>query len=66
MPNMNKLAGKMRENQITQKQLAQKLGISKTTVNYKMTGKRLFDVDEARRISILLNLSEQDRGEIFF
>ena len=66
LTNLNKLAGKMRENKITQENLSKLLNITQATVSARMTGKRSFKLNEAEIISKFLNLSENEKKEIFF
>jgi len=66
MVNVDKLAGKFRENKKSQKQMAEVVGISETSLSKKMTGKVSFSVDEARTIAAELRLSGQEIMDIFF
>lgn len=50
-----KLKGLMTENNITQVQLAKLLGISVSTLNQKLNGKSDFTIQEAKKISEILN-----------
>lgn len=51
-----------KEKGITQKELAQKLGISETTYRQKEKGQRAFKSDE---MFIIADILEKDIGEIF-
>lgn len=51
-----------KEKGITQKELAQKLGISETAYRQKEKGKRAFKSDE---MFIIADILEKDIGEIF-
>lgn len=66
MVDLNKLAGKMRERRITQKKMATALALSEQTISAKCTGKIRIYTDEAFLISQLLELSKEERLEIFF
>lgn len=50
-----KLKGLMTENNITQVQLAKLLSISVSTLNQKLNGKSDFTIQEAKKISEILN-----------
>lgn len=50
-----KLKGLMTEKNITQVQLAKLLGISVSTLNQKLNGKSDFTIQEAKKISEILN-----------
>lgn len=50
-----KLKGLMVENNITQMQMAKLLGISVSTFNQKLNGKSDFTIQEAKKISKILN-----------
>lgn len=66
MPNLDKLAGKMREKRVSQAAMAKILGISSTSVNNKMTGKVEFTVEEAKLIARHLEMDSLEVHEIFF
>ena len=55
----------MRKNHVTQKELAEKCGISTTTFSKKMNDLGLFTCREAVIISTTLHLSPMDRAVIF-
>ena len=59
-----KLKGAMREKGFSQRQLAEKLGISVASLNSKVNGKVDFKVGEAKEISKILSL--EDPETIFF
>lgn len=61
---MNKLKGIMRENGITQQELADKLGISVQSFNAKINGRTAFTVPEAMDIVEFLEIKNPE--EIFF
>ena len=58
----NKLKGLMTEKDVTQQELAKKLKMSVSTLNFKINGKSDFTIKEARKISLLL---EKPMEEIF-
>lgn len=55
---------KMVENNLTQGQLAEKIGMSQNSLSRKFLGKREFTVSEATRICKVLGIKKP--GEIFF
>lgn len=61
---MNKLKGIMRENGVTQQELADKLGISVQSFNSKINGRTAFTVPEAMNIIEFLGIKNPE--EIFF
>lgn len=66
MINSNKLKGRMREMQITQAALAEKLGISPCTVSQKINNVRSLDLEEAEKICGVLAIQPQEFGDYFF
>lgn len=62
--NANLLKGKMAEKGVSQKELAQAIGISINSMSRKLSGKREFQLSEAVAISDFLQL--ENPGEIFF
>lgn len=54
MINTNKIKGRMAELQITQKDVANSLGLAQPTVNQKINNIRPMDLDEAEKLSDLL------------
>lgn len=64
--NLQKLKGKITEKEMSYAKCANNIGVSLTTFSDKMNGKRKFYVEEANELSIFLDLSIQDRFEIFF
>lgn len=62
----SKLLGRMRENHITQEQLAKDIGISESTMNIKLKNKRQFAQDEMIKILDVLNVPIDDIGAYFF
>jgi len=67
MVNVNALAGKMRECQKTQKEIARLLGITEAALSSKMTRKSKFYIDEVEVIMDLLEIKESEEiKRIFF
>lgn len=66
MVNTNKIKGRMKELEITQADLAKHLNIAQPTVNQKINNIRSFDLDEAEKISLLLDIKPCDFGKYFF
>lgn len=66
MVNINKLKGKIVENQMTVLSLASKTGIGKDTLYRRMAEGETFTVGEVDKISQVLNLSVDDINAIFF
>lgn len=63
MFDVNKLRGKIAENGMTQRQVAQRLGVTEATFSRKMkTGQ--FGLDEAQRLIDLLSIEHP--ADIFF
>ena len=60
------LRGRIRECGMTQKELAEKAGISEGQFCQKLAGNFVFRQDEIDRICTLLNISAPDIGEYFF
>ena len=66
MINSNKLKGRMRELQITQADLAAKLGISPCTVSQKINNVRAFDLEEAEVVCGVLAIRPEEFSNYFF
>ena len=64
--NKNKLKGKIRKKGLTYKILAKKIGISVTSVNYKVNGQNLFNHEEMIKLREILRLTDNEIIEIFF
>lgn len=56
----------MAELQLTQKDIADSLGLAQPTVNQKINNIRPMDLNEAEKLSILLNISPEDFAVYFF
>ncbi len=59
----DKLKGLMKENHITQNELAEILGMTVSTLNFKLNGKSDFTIREGKKIS---ELFDKPIDEIFF
>lgn len=66
MINTNKIKGRMAELQITQKDVAKSLGLAQPTINQKINNIRPMDLDEAEKLSELLNIKPEDFAVYFF
>lgn len=58
-----KLRGALREKNIKQSELAREVGMSNSTLSFKMNGKSQFTLEEMKKISEILS---KDVMEIFF
>lgn len=56
----------MAELQMTQKDIANSLGLAQPTVNQKINNIRPMDLDEAEKLSNLLNIKPEDFAVYFF
>lgn len=66
MTDKNKLRSQMALHALTDGDLADSIGLSRQSMSYKLNGKRDFTVREIDAISRLLDLSLEERDEIFF
>lgn len=66
MTDTRKLRAALALNGITAGDLAEKIGLSKQSMSYKMNNLREFRVKEITAISEVLNLSLEEREAIFF
>lgn len=66
MVNTNKIKGRMKELEITQADVAKCLGIAQPTANQKINNVRPFDLEEAEKLSSLLNIEMEEFGRYFF
>lgn len=62
--NLNKLKGKIVEKQMTQRELAEKMGISIQSVNAKLNNRRPITIQEANLMTQILQI--ENPTEIFF
>lgn len=66
MTNREKLKGKIVENGMTQEQLAELLGITIATINYKVNNKSEFKASEIKKLAETLHLTDEEVNAIFF
>ena len=66
MVDKNKLAGAIASKGLTQKKLAEMIGISKNTISAKMNNKSSFDTDEIKRICRVLGIKDVTEKENIF
>lgn len=66
MFNANKVRGKLAEMQLTQKDVAKVWNCSLPTVSQKLNGLRPLFLDEAVSLANLLDLTDQEKVDIFF
>ncbi|ABR33790.1 helix-turn-helix transcriptional regulator [Clostridium beijerinckii] len=62
----NLLKGKRALNGLTQKNIAEMIGVSEKTYNHKEAGKIKFKVDEIILLSSVFNLNISEINKIFF
>ena len=66
MLNVNKVRGRMAEMRLTQKDVANALGIAVPTASQKLNRVRPMDLDEAEKLAVLLQLEDRQFSEYFF
>ncbi len=66
MINTNKIKGRMSELQLTQKDIAEHLGLAQPTVNQKINNIRPMDLDEAEKLSNILKIPKEEFSVYFF
>lgn len=66
MINSAKIKGRMVELGITQKDMAEYLGIAAPTVSQKLNNVRPMDLVEAERIAEMLKIPDNEFGKYFF
>ncbi|MBS7174922.1 MAG: helix-turn-helix transcriptional regulator [Clostridiales bacterium] len=66
MINTDKVKGRMKEKRITQKMVADKLGIAQPTANQKINNIRPMTLSEAEILSSLLEIAPEEFGLYFF
>lgn len=64
--NSNKIKGRMVELGITQKEMAEKMGLAAPTISQKINNVRPMDLIEAEKIAEILRITENEFGEYFF
>lgn len=63
--NYDYIRGRMAEYRVSQREVAQLMGISVQSFNRKINSKRAFTVEEATSLCNILNIPTQKRAEIF-
>lgn len=66
MLNSELIKARMKEKNVTQRQMADVLGIAAPTVSQKINGIRPMDLEEAKIIAEKLNIDASDFGNYFF
>lgn len=66
MINAPKIRGRMAELGITQRDLAERMGLAAPTVSQKLNRLRPMDLDEAKRMAEILEIDTSQMGEYFF
>lgn len=66
MINTRKVKGRMTEMQLTQKDVAEALGLAQPTVNQKINNIRPMDLNEAEKLSELLQIKPEEFNIYFF
>lgn len=66
MLNVDKVRGRMAELRITQRDVADALGIAVPTASQKLNRVRPMDLDEAEKLASLLKLENDEFGLYFF
>lgn len=66
MFNQKLLKAKIIAQGFTRAEIAKKMGISLTTLNYKLNGRQEFKLSEVKKICTILNLNKSEREKIFF
>lgn len=57
---LSKLKGKIREEGKSYRYIAEKIGVSLSTFNNRMNGVSLFDIIEASKVAVILNIPPED------
>ncbi len=66
MVNSRKIKGRLVELGLTQKDVAEKIGVAQPTVNQKINNIRPMDLQEAEAIADLLKISPREFVEYFY
>ena len=66
MTNSNELRAALTRKGMTQEQVAEALGITTATLNYKINNKREFKTSEVKALVDLLEIKKEDIDKIFF
>lgn len=64
--NSSLLYNKINSSKLSKSYIAESLGLTRQGLYNKLSGKREFKGSEIKKISDLLNLSEQEKEDIFF
>lgn len=64
--NYNKLRGRIRENGLTQEEVAKQINVNPTTLSLKLNNASEFTQSEIRSICDLLDISGRDLSDYFF
>ena len=64
--NFSKLLGRMREFRLTQRDVAEYIGVGATTLSLKLNNKAMFTASEIDAICKLLDIAKEDIGAYFF
>lgn len=62
---LHKVKGRLKENGITYNEFSSLLGMSTTSFSGKINGKKRFYIDEIKKISKLLNFTDEEKVDIF-
>jgi len=66
MTDTDKIKKFIRMKGFTLETLAKEIGISRTTLSYKINNQVEFTANEIKKIQVALNLSDEQRDKIFF
>lgn len=66
MTNSNELRAAMTRKGMTQEQVAEALGVTTATLNYKINNKREFKTSEVKALVDLLEIPKENIDKIFF
>ena len=66
MLNVDKVRGRLAEMHLTQRDVAQALGIAVPTASQKLNRVRPMDLDEAEKLAELLQIDDDQFGAYFF
>lgn len=66
MLNVNKVRGRLAELRLTQRDVAETLGIAQATASQKLNRVRPMDLDEAEKLAVLLKIDNAQFGDYFF
>lgn len=64
--NKNRLMGAIASAGMSQRKLAQKVGMSKNTINAKINGKGFFDTEQIDKICSALNIHDNTEKALIF